>query len=208
MHESNLRTSAASKVAAWFLVVPASVEWSGSTLYRKSPIVNGRVSLLALSSVRKSSRSVSMDGIFAYRSTVYPASMSMESRLASSLSLPLWLASSSSMVASTLNALLITTKSAIFCEKRLRLAPSFAVSIAPNATCVNTVNSGDGNASNSLQNIFCSCAVAIGFAWNRPVLALVVLGNLIATIASAVKANKIITVVVVFIGRPFLRAQS
>jgi hypothetical protein len=39
-------------------------------------------------------------------------------------------------------------------------------------------------------------------------LALVVLGNLIATIASAVKANKIITVVVVFIGRPFLRAQS
>lgn len=133
----------------------------------------------------------SLSGMFGYLRTWYPACLSMASLLASCLSRPLWLLSSSSMTTRTLNPLLVTTKSAIFCEKLYRLAPPVALSNAPKLTCVSTKYSGGGRAVTSLQNIACSLAVAIGFALKVPfrMLPLVNAARTAAVIARAITRN-------------------
>ena len=113
---------------------------------------------------------LSASGICLYRKTLYPASISIESRSLSCFSRPSWLLSSSSMMARTVNALSVTTKSAIFCAKLYRLAPSRADSKAPKLTCAKTIYPSDFNVFSSRQNIFCSLAVAICFLMNLPFL--------------------------------------
>lgn len=107
-------------------------------------------------------------GMRAYLITLYPAWISMASRWASRSSCPLWLESSSSITARTLNDLSVRTKSALFCEKLYRLAPSFAVSSAPKLTCIRTTCSGCGKHSTNRQNMPCSLAVASALFPKRP----------------------------------------
>lgn len=116
----------------------------------------------------RSAFSCFVSGMRVYLSTLYPAWVSIASRFASSVSLPLWLESSSSITASTLKVLSATTKSARFCEKLYRLAPFFAINIAPKLTWVSTTYSGCGKHSISLQYIPCSFAVAIFRFANAP----------------------------------------
>ncbi len=104
-----------------------------------------------------SRRTCSVFGTRLYRSTLYPAAVSSAVRAASCLSFPMWLLSSSSIIAFTLKAFEHMTKSATFRSKRFRAVRSVVVIKAENATCASTTSSG--NASASLKNIGSSLAV-------------------------------------------------
>lgn len=143
-------------------------------------------------------------GMRGYLSTVYPACISIASRWVSFCSRPLWLESSSSITARTLNDLSARTKSALFCEKLYRLAPSFAVSSAPKLTCTSTTYSGCGKHSTSRQNMPCSLAVASARLPKLP-LALVPLWNLsaIPAISTAISAARSMGQIVFIFALPF-----
>ena len=180
MTPHKLWTSIASKATARSLAVSVSVAQSGSTFqgFAVGAKFTGVKSVLNLSA----------SGVFAYRKTLYPASINIASLLASCCSLPLWLLSSSSTTARTLKPLLVTTKSAIFLSKLPRLAPFLAVSMAPKLTCVKTMYSGAGKASINLQNIPCSLAVAIDLGPKFPFLAFPVFGIFAAITIAAITA--------------------
>lgn len=95
----------------------------------------------------KSSFTFAASGMFGYRTTRYPTSLSIASRSASFSSFPLWLASSNSMTAITWNALSQITKSAIFLSKLFLVCHDLAVISAPKLTCASTTISGSACAS-------------------------------------------------------------
>ena len=84
-------------------------------------------------------RSVDVSGMFLYRNVLYPAFFSIASRCTSSCSFPLWLVSSSSMTAKTLNLLSHSTKSATFLSKRFLVVLLVVVTRAEKATCASTM---------------------------------------------------------------------
>lgn len=144
-------------------------------------------------------------GMRGYLSTVYPACISIASRCSSFSSRPLWLESSSSITARTLNDLSVRTKSALFCEKLYRLAPSFAVSSAPKLTCASTTYSGCGKHSTNRQNMPCSLAVASAFFPKCPLALLSLLGLSAMPAISAAISNAKSTSQVVFMLPPFFK---
>lgn len=90
----------------------------------------------------KSACTRSIFGMPRYRSTRYPAFLSCASRFSSRASLPSWLLSSSSTIATTLNDFSQITKSARLPLNVLRTAIDLAESTAPNETCERTMISG------------------------------------------------------------------
>lgn len=132
-----------------------------------------RISPLLLDShgaIWKSPMSSSLLGTPMYLSTTYPAFSNKAALAASSRALFLWLLSSSSITAITLNAVSHNTKSATFLSNVLRtdLWLIGVVISAEKATCDKTTF--PGNVSDSRKNIFCSCGV-------NGVLALIVLSR-------------------------------
>lgn len=91
---------------------------------------------------------------------MYPAFFSMASRSASCCSRPLWLQSSSSMMAMTLSCREHRTKSLTLRSKRFRVACDSVVMSAENATWASTMHSGSADVNS--KYIFCSCGVSGG----------------------------------------------
>lgn len=119
-------------------------------------------SISALLIICKSFCNVSIFGTCLYRSTLYPASVSREILFLSCSSRPLWLKSSSSMIALTLNAFVQITKSVTLRSKRFLVVLSFVCSRAEKATCARTISFG--NDSTKRKNIGCSFFVTGDFA--------------------------------------------
>lgn len=123
----------------------------------------------------KSAFTWAASGMFGYRTTRYPTSLSIASRSASFSSFPLWLASSSSMTAITWNALSQITKSAIFLSKLFLVCHDRAVISAPKLTCANTTISGSAcvsrlciDCSRSVSSLFLLGFSSVVFAFLFP----------------------------------------
>lgn len=155
---------------------------------------------------------VSFVGIFPYRNVLYPAFLSIESRSASLFSLPLWLESSSSMIAMTVRSFVQMTKSATFLSKRTLVLSSFVVIKAEKATCARTMQ--PGTAAVSSWYIFCSCGLSgarflmflrslsgvssLCFFWFLLIANMVAIASMASTIISIVD---IVLVVMFFVGK-------
>lgn len=109
----------------------------------------------------KSASNWAVSGMFAYRTTRYPAVVNQESRSSSSTSRPLWLLSSSSMTAKTWKDLVQSKKSANFLLNWLRVSHRALVISAEKLTCDKTTCCG--NVELSRKYIPCSRCDSTGF---------------------------------------------